>query len=671
MDIAKTQFVMIENQYSIRKVKLIYFTDPLCSTCWIIDPYVKKLKSKYSAILDIEVKMGGLLNSWEQFCLDSNGDAIEYICGLWENETKKHGMLMDSSIWRKNPISSSRPASISYYAALMQDKDKASKYIRTIREMLFLQGKDVSQRSTLITAAIQNNLDIELFIKSIEDGSAEKLFEDALEDKEKWEVTSYPTFIFVKNEIEFEKGITIGGEHSLDEIFTDWERILFMLTDGDPRKIEKSKMVLETLKKYERLSFSEIVVLSCLSKELVKRELNHIVSNGLVIHEVIGSIDYYKINNTPFSFKDKGLGVIETSVLGGGVCGGYLSIALKKIGAPHRVIERQTKESFKGFGFLMLKNGIDALDAVGLKNELFKRSNSINFFEAITPNGELLAKKVLSDCLAIRRDSYFEMIENQMGENFAEFGVEATEIINTDNNLPYKVRLSDNSINEADLFLCSDGIRSKFRGELFSESKLTPLSEREIVGMSYIPDLEVEQDSFLKVIDIENGRFMGMLPLGDCHYLWFIQLNQETHPLEVNNPETIQRYSEEVVAEFPVVFKRLIKNTDFNKVFFWTANRMDLLPAFHTKNILLLGDAAHPLLPFTSQGANSALEDAAYILTLLSNQQLDESMEDLFQRFYEIRKDAIQHHINEGDSLLEDFLNLTKVKKFKLPLSIH
>jgi 2-polyprenyl-6-methoxyphenol hydroxylase-like FAD-dependent oxidoreductase len=98
---------------------------------------------------------------------------------------------------------------------------------------------------------------------------------------------------------------------------------------------------------------------------------------------------------------------------------------------------------------------------------------------------------------------------------------------------------------------------------------------------------------------------------------------------------------------------------------------MDLLPAFHHKNILLLGDAAHPLLPFTSQGANSALEDAAYILTLLSNQQLDESMEDLFQRFYEIRKDAIQHHINEGDSLLEDFLNLTKVKKFKLPLSIH
>ncbi len=34
-------------------------------------------------------------------------------------------------------------------------------------------------------------------------------------------------------------------------------------------------------------------------------------------------------------------------------------------------------------------------------------------------------------------------------------------------------------------------------------------------------------------------------------------------------------------------------------------------------NVALLGDAAHPLLPFTSQGVNLALEDACLLRDLL------------------------------------------------------
>ena len=98
---------------------------------------------------------------------------------------------------------------------------------------------------------------------------------------------------------------------------------------------------------------------------------------------------------------------------------------------------------------------------------------------------------------------------------------------------------------------------------------------------------------------------------------------------------------------------------------------MDLLPAFSYKNLVFLGDAAHPLLAFTSQGANSALEDAAYLLTLLSHQDWEETTEEVFEHYYEIRKDAVQNHIDEGDALLEDFLKLPYTKTFRLPLSIQ
>jgi 2-polyprenyl-6-methoxyphenol hydroxylase-like FAD-dependent oxidoreductase len=98
---------------------------------------------------------------------------------------------------------------------------------------------------------------------------------------------------------------------------------------------------------------------------------------------------------------------------------------------------------------------------------------------------------------------------------------------------------------------------------------------------------------------------------------------------------------------------------------------MDILPSFHDKNTVLLGDAAHPVLPFTSQGANAAMEDAATLLAVLTNQCKSETLEMAFEDYYEIRRLSIKHYLNEGDMLLNDFINLSHNKGFKLPLSIH
>ena len=47
-----------------KKVKLVYFTDPICSSCWGIEPQLKKLKLEYGKDLEIEYRMGGLLPDW-------------------------------------------------------------------------------------------------------------------------------------------------------------------------------------------------------------------------------------------------------------------------------------------------------------------------------------------------------------------------------------------------------------------------------------------------------------------------------------------------------------------------------------------------------------------------------------------------------------------------------
>jgi len=45
-------------------LKVIYFTDPICSSCWGIEPQLRKLKLEYGHALDFQYRMGGLLPDW-------------------------------------------------------------------------------------------------------------------------------------------------------------------------------------------------------------------------------------------------------------------------------------------------------------------------------------------------------------------------------------------------------------------------------------------------------------------------------------------------------------------------------------------------------------------------------------------------------------------------------
>src|SRR5690606_2630915 len=47
-----------------KPLKVIYFTDPICSSCWGIEPQLRKLKLEYGGSVDIDYRMGGLLPDW-------------------------------------------------------------------------------------------------------------------------------------------------------------------------------------------------------------------------------------------------------------------------------------------------------------------------------------------------------------------------------------------------------------------------------------------------------------------------------------------------------------------------------------------------------------------------------------------------------------------------------
>lgn len=661
---------MIDTKLNKTRVNLIYFSDPVCSSCWIVDSYVKKLLSEYSVTIDYEIRMGGMLESWDNFAGNNPERSSAYLQKLWDSESQRYGIQLDGRIWSKKPVSSSTPASLAFYAAEKQSPEKAVKFIRVVREMLFLQNKDISETRHLVTAALQVGLDIPTFRADMAGSDVFQKFVEAKHDKKQFNIIHYPALIFINEDGEIAKGLDLSEHVSLMDMYADWERILSDLTHGNPRKLVKTRLVSEVLNDYERLSLSEIILLSGFREKLVRQELRSLLKEGVVIKELHGNIEYYRNNKTPFKLKKDGFLFNNAAILGTGVCGTYIKAILEMSGMVPNAIDRQQKGSFRGLGFILLKNGINALDAIGLKSDLFKKGNSINLFRAISPSKRVLAEQELTDCIAISRDDYFGLFKSRITDEFTQYGVEAQEI-DTNNSAVKSVQLSNNQSVRSEVYFASDGIRSKLRTQLFPENNLEMLPEREIVGTAFLPELIIDQDVFLKVIDASNGKFMGLLPLGDGNYIWYLQINQELDPVLGTENSYLKEYVSRSVLNYPSEFKQLVEATDFTKAFLWTAHRMDLLPTFHYKNLVFLCDAAHPLLAFTSQGANSAIEDAAYLLTLLSHQDWEETTEEVFEHYYEIRKDAIKNHIDEGDALLDDFMKLSKTQSFKLPLSIH
>jgi 2-polyprenyl-6-methoxyphenol hydroxylase-like FAD-dependent oxidoreductase len=68
------------------------------------------------------------------------------------------------------------------------------------------------------------------------------------------------------------------------------------------------------------------------------------------------------------------------------------------------------------------------------------------------------------------------------------------------------------------------------------------------------------------------------------------------------------------------------------------------LPTWHTDRVLLVGDAAHCIPPYSGQGAAQAFEDAGYLARLLADEtSLKNGYSAIFAHFEKIRKKRFAH----------------------------
>jgi putative protein-disulfide isomerase len=191
---AKTNTDSVYLAHQKKPIKIIYFTDPICSSCWGIEPQLRKLKLEYGNDIEIEYHMGGLLPNWNY---NSGGiSKPSDVAHHWDEVSKHYDMPIDGDVWLENPLHSSYPPSIAFKAAQMQDEKKAIHFMRNIREMVFLEKKNITAWQNISIAAIEAGLDTAK-LKTDYESTAKDLFEADLALGKKLGVRGFPTLFFV------------------------------------------------------------------------------------------------------------------------------------------------------------------------------------------------------------------------------------------------------------------------------------------------------------------------------------------------------------------------------------------------------------------------------------------------------------------------------------------
>jgi len=254
-----------------KPLKLLYFTDPICSSCWGIEPQLRKLKLSYGHIIDIEYHMGGLLPDWSY---NSGGiSKPSDVAHHWDEVSLHYDMPIDGDVWLEDPLDSSYPPSIAFKAAQLQDEKKAIAFLRIMREMVFLQKKNIARWEVIAQAGTKAGLDLDKLEEDF-NNAAKLSFQQDLDLARSMGVRGFPTIFFADTSGNSER---VYGSKPFEVYETAIKKLVPQET-----KHEYAKDWQSLFNVYPTLTTREFAELSGISKTYATTILNDFLQQGII-----------------------------------------------------------------------------------------------------------------------------------------------------------------------------------------------------------------------------------------------------------------------------------------------------------------------------------------------------------------------------------------------------
>lgn len=357
---------------------------------------------------------------------------------------------------------------------------------------------------------------------------------------------------------------------------------------------------------------------------------------------------------------------MQSIIVGGGVGGCALAAAAARFQAPSSgahsrvIVERRTAGSAAGMGFILMPNGLDALRIIAPDRDWASIGRVIDGASLRAANGDTLAEHALEPSVCVAREPFLQALRDEALRHKTTSireGVGFHAIESDTRGIAHAVLLEDGNRMEGDIFFGADGANSRVRRALFPNAELSDAAIHEIVSIAEAPELARELGTtFRKYHHPCGGLAVGMLAESARRVVWFIQFDASRYCITDTSASSLAAFADATLDGWAADVLEVIASTNFAKSHLWKTRDLPPLAALHRGNAALLGDAAHACLPFTSQGANSALVDAVLLGRLLRDVRTAGGAPGAFAEYTRLRRPNHRRLFMEGRRLRSAFL---------------
>jgi 2-polyprenyl-6-methoxyphenol hydroxylase-like FAD-dependent oxidoreductase len=185
-------------------------------------------------------------------------------------------------------------------------------------------------------------------------------------------------------------------------------------------------------------------------------------------------------------------------------------------------------------------------------------------------------------------------------------------------------------------------------------------------------------DSFNKLHAPGGGVALGLVPMDEQHLLWYLQFDTHRFPLPDDaitrdraGAAALQTFVTKLASDLGDPVPEIFASTDFSRVYCFRPADTDLIPCFYQQNLALVGDAAHPLSTFTSQGVSSAIADAVALAHEIGpGTRTEKDLARALAHYSAVRREQCAPFIEKARELTETFVAPLSMRSPVLPIAL-